>query len=383
MPTYSLCPGNSLDQLGTSLLPWPQGHFTALYKGGQAVVTTDDSRLPTSDQKAALAGSSGAPSASNKYLTALDRSRLWFLEGRTGLTGGGSTKLDGYTTAGLTANLVVAIIDDNSGSPVERIYQLVTGSDAESAPDVIRPDDWATSGMVWKLRNSSGAHASAHILGGTDEIDGDKLGIDYTPTNYTPDTAPAETDDADQLTAHLAGIDNVLADVLTTRTGLYRKLTVRGQAFIANTGTPTIGSVTFGSIKETVATLSDAASKSVLVAIALPDTWDTDIAPKLKLEWSGAGNGDVKWEVKGRLFDSAADLTAALGTAHTFADTSAGSSYLKITSAFSPTFAGSGRLLLLDIQRTGADASDTLAANAYLHAVHLQYKESDTEPTVW
>jgi hypothetical protein len=54
------------------------------------------------------------------------------------------------------------------------------------------------------------AHADLHITGGSDEIDGDKLDIDFTPTNYTPDTTPAEADNVDNLTAHLAGIDNAL-----------------------------------------------------------------------------------------------------------------------------------------------------------------------------
>lgn len=55
-----------------------------------------------------------------------------------------------------------------------------------------------------------GAHASTHISGGTDEIDGDRLDINFTPTNYTPDVTPAEVTLVDELTAHLAGIDNAI-----------------------------------------------------------------------------------------------------------------------------------------------------------------------------
>jgi hypothetical protein len=54
------------------------------------------------------------------------------------------------------------------------------------------------------------AHAARHIQGGADEVDGDKLDIDFTPANYTPDTTPAEADHVDQLSAHLAGIDTAL-----------------------------------------------------------------------------------------------------------------------------------------------------------------------------
>ena len=40
-------------------------------------------------------------------------------------------------------------------------------------------------------------------------IDGDVLDIDMTPNCYQPDTTPAEASDADDLSAHLAGLDNV------------------------------------------------------------------------------------------------------------------------------------------------------------------------------
>lgn len=53
------------------------------------------------------------------------------------------------------------------------------------------------------------AHASRHT-GATDEIDGDQVDIDFTPTNYTPDATPAEAADVDDLTAHLKGIDTAV-----------------------------------------------------------------------------------------------------------------------------------------------------------------------------
>jgi len=69
-----------------------------------------------------------------------------------------------------------------------------------------------------------GTHAAGHITDGFDEIDGDKLDIDWTPSNYTPTTAPAEVDSVDNLTAHLAGIDGYLGslgnDVETNSTNL-------------------------------------------------------------------------------------------------------------------------------------------------------------------
>lgn len=62
-------------------------------------------------------------------------------------------------------------------------------------------------------------HALTHISGAGDEIDGDILDIDYTPTNYTPDTAPAEVTTAQQLTAHLAGINTALSHAINHISG--------------------------------------------------------------------------------------------------------------------------------------------------------------------
>jgi len=67
---------------------------------------------------------------------------------------------------------------------------------------------------VWKNTTLAGgggglpdAHAFTHIHSGSDEIDGDKLNIDFDPTFYSPDTSPPEVDSDQELTAHLAGID--------------------------------------------------------------------------------------------------------------------------------------------------------------------------------
>jgi hypothetical protein len=80
------------------------------------------------------------------------------------------------------------------------------------------------------------------ITGGSAEIDGDQLDIDFTPTNYTPSTAPAEASDLDHLTAHLAGIDNAIAGVSTeTKNVEYFELAAgditAGKVDLANTPT--------------------------------------------------------------------------------------------------------------------------------------------------
>lgn len=72
----------------------------------------------------------------------------------TGLTGGGSTNLDGLTTAGLpTAGLPTGTTYDlYIGGEVSR-YRLRAGTDAENSPAIIRPDDYhaSTNARVWAL----------------------------------------------------------------------------------------------------------------------------------------------------------------------------------------------------------------------------------------
>jgi hypothetical protein len=66
------------------------------------------------------------------------------------------------------------------------------------------------------------AHASTHITSGSDEVDGDKLDIDWNPSNYTPATTPSEADNVDNLTAHLYGVDQALDAIVDTfYTSLY------------------------------------------------------------------------------------------------------------------------------------------------------------------
>jgi len=65
----------------------------------------------------------------------------------------------------------------------------------------------ALSGSV---EPSTVAHASSHIRAGTDVIDGDRVQVDYVPTNYTRDSAASGAGAVTDLTAHLSGIDMIL-----------------------------------------------------------------------------------------------------------------------------------------------------------------------------
>lgn len=53
-------------------------------------------------------------------------------------------------------------------------------------------------------------HEESHLYEGSDELEGDKIRIEYEPANYSRAPVPGLITDPVQLTAHLAGIDGSL-----------------------------------------------------------------------------------------------------------------------------------------------------------------------------
>jgi hypothetical protein len=69
----------------------------------------------------------------------------------TGLDGGGTTNLDSLSTVSGTYAVGIVIFLVISGLPA--IYQLIEGTDAESLPFVVRPNDYDSqtgTKRVWK-----------------------------------------------------------------------------------------------------------------------------------------------------------------------------------------------------------------------------------------
>lgn len=71
----------------------------------------------------------------------------------------------------------------------------------------------ALSGTV---EPSTVAHASSHIRGGSDVVDGDRAQIDFVPSRYTRNSAASGAGADTDLTAHLSGIDNAINTVHTS-----------------------------------------------------------------------------------------------------------------------------------------------------------------------
>ena len=120
---------------------------------------------------------------------------------------------------------------------------------------------WVEVGNTGQITTS---HSNSHINGGGDAMDGDRLQLDYVPTNYTRNSAATGATDARDLTAHINGIDSKL--------GLYTSGTNFPNAPATGTlwydtsvstlkvynGTAWVYTVPSGSVVQTVTVRSDA-----------------------------------------------------------------------------------------------------------------------------
>jgi hypothetical protein len=89
----------------------------------------------------------------DEYL--LKASGIEWLPTVTSKTGGTSADLDAVPTVTRSLNTLVQFYDAD-GDDTLRTYRLEAGTDAESSPDVIRPDDYdgTTNQKVWKIKQS-------------------------------------------------------------------------------------------------------------------------------------------------------------------------------------------------------------------------------------
>ncbi len=172
-----------------------------------------------------------------------------------GLTGGGASALavnvgTGLELSGDAVRMAAATGNGLTGGGASVLAvdpaTLITGGNAEIDGDQIDIDYTPTnySPSTSPAEVTSVDHLSAHLDGIntalsniTGTIDGDTLTIDWNPTNYTPATTPAEVSSVDHLTAHLYGIDQELNTISTTVRTAGNGLVDNGVALDVNVGT--------------------------------------------------------------------------------------------------------------------------------------------------
>jgi len=139
--------------------------------------------------------------------------------------------------------------------------------------------DTASATQYNNLRTDVSSHAARHITSGEDLVDGDKLDIDWDPSNYTPDSSIGEADDADDLAAHLKGIDDGLP---VTREFFVPTIDSNG-TFGTGTGTPLAHYIDSGEEALIVfAVPADFSSITEAVIVVIPgnnavSSWDIDL----------------------------------------------------------------------------------------------------------
>jgi len=99
----------------------------------------------------------------------------------------------------------VICIDVSTGLEVKKIAATSVEGGPGSGLDADTLDGIEASGFA------TSTHAATHIQGGTDELDGDRVDVDVTLSNITPDVTPPEVTDVKHLGAILKGIDNALS----------------------------------------------------------------------------------------------------------------------------------------------------------------------------
>ena len=93
---------------------------------------------------------------------------------------------------------------------------------------------WVEVGNTGQITTS---HSNSHINGGGDVIDGDRLQLDYVPTNYTRNSAATGATDARDLTAHLSGLDTK-AGTISSGYKLYSRQTTSTTLTVPYSATP-------------------------------------------------------------------------------------------------------------------------------------------------
>jgi hypothetical protein len=166
------------------------------------------------------------------------------------------------------------------------------------------------------------SHASTHISGGGDEIDGDQLDIDWNPTNYTPTTAPTEATSVDHLTAHLAGIDTALggggggafgidatlqtvnatpATIHTVATSSNQVTVIEGMLFSRdNTANETAFYKFTAVFDNNAGTVSQKGSTTVLDSYEDDASWDFDFnisGTNIEIQVQGDATNNVEWRL--------------------------------------------------------------------------------------
>lgn len=179
-----------------------------------------------------------------------------------------------------------------------------------------------------------------------------------------------------------------------TRTGVYRTIYVDAAAMVPRT---TDGAEAATEEYATNDIMSDhylfdgaTTNEGVQFKMMMPDEWDGSTI-KVKVFWdaaSGASASDgVVWSISAGAISNDDAIDAVLGTAQTVTDTVIAVGDLHVSAATSALTVGGtpalGDLIWFEVERLQDNGSDTMAEDAKLLGIAIQYAESATEPSSW
>jgi hypothetical protein len=151
----------------------------------------------------------------------------------TALTGGGAGALDALTVVGIVDGQNATVID--SSGPTIYWYRFNnTATDAESSPNRIRPDDYATEGEgVWYMLFKANADSATPTLGFTDS-DGDFDDHGQITLNCTDTGAATEDCDIDIKVRQAGSLVTPIGIDADGGAGGIAKVTLTGDLVVTN-----------------------------------------------------------------------------------------------------------------------------------------------------
>jgi hypothetical protein len=186
-----------------------------------------------------------------------------------------------------------------------------------------------------------------------------------------------------------ADIPDLSGTYKTTRAGLPREIWIDAAAMIPRTSNgPATATVELAANKQNFDCLDFDASviEYAQCKVSLPEQWGGGLV-KAKLYWTAAsGSGSVVWAVQAVACSDDDAMDTSWGTAVTVTDALLATNDCHVATTGAITIGGSpaiADLIYFQVYRDAINGSDTLAVDARLLGVKLQYAESSTEAAAW
>jgi hypothetical protein len=323
------------------------------------------------------------------------------LVGNAGGTAYAPVSASGDATLASTGALTLATVNSNVGSYGSSTAAPAVTVNAKGLVTAVSTNTITPAvGSITGLGTGVGtALAIAVGSAGAPVVNGGALGTPASgtltnctfPTLNQSTSGNAATASTLQTARALNGVSfNGSADITVPRTGVVREVWIGAGAMTPRTTNGAAPATVEMATNDNTFDFLDfdtATEEGACFAISLPQAWNAGTV-KAKVYWTAAsGSGGVAWGLRATSYADDDALDAAYGTEQVVTDTLITANDNHITAATAAITIGNtpavDDLLLFEITREVGNAGDTLAVDARLIGVKLQYTESGTEPSAW